>query len=191
MAHLKIIQHWFRWWIGAGQATRHSTGSDAGLVRDRPQATHDSPVRCRKYASPSLNELNLSQTPAAHSPFHVISASWHFLEFQPITGALTLQCGSLCCYVRQAAGGLKGNTLKTCCWKQNDGCSLCVYTGKSDRRYRPKGSGSGKNSENVKKSEGHRALLVLSMFASHTRTTQSCYRCPAQHIKLQRKCYQK
>ena len=96
-----------------------------------------------------------------NSPFHEISACWRCLEFQPITDALTLQCGSVCCYVRQAAGGLKENALKTCYWKRNGGCSLCVYTGKSDSRYRPKSSDSGKNSENVKNSEGHRALLVL------------------------------
>ena len=43
----------------------------------------------------------------AYSPFHEISASWHCLEFQPITGAAALQCGTVCCYCRQAAGDLK------------------------------------------------------------------------------------
>ena len=132
-----------------------------------------------------------SDPEVANSPFHEISASWRCLEFQPITGALALQWGFVCCYVRQAAGGLKGNALKTCCWKRNNGCSLHVYTGKSDSRYRPKGSDSGNNSEIVKKSEGHQALLVLSMFASPTRTIQFCNRCPAHQIKLQRKYYQK
>ena len=41
------------------------------------------------------------------SPFHEISASWRCLEFQPITGAAALQCGTVCCYRRQAAGDLK------------------------------------------------------------------------------------
>ena len=42
-----------------------------------------------------------------NSPFHEISASWRCLEFQPITGAAALQCGTVCCYRRQAAGDLK------------------------------------------------------------------------------------
>ena len=45
--------------------------------------------------------------PWVNSPFHEISASWRCLEFQPITGAAALQCGTVCCYRRQAAGDLK------------------------------------------------------------------------------------
>ena len=42
-----------------------------------------------------------------NSPFHEISASWRCLEFQPITGAAALQCGTVSCYRRQAAEDLK------------------------------------------------------------------------------------
>ena len=33
-----------------------------------------------------------------YSPFHEISASWRCLEFQPITGALAMRRGTVCCY---------------------------------------------------------------------------------------------
>ena len=51
--------------------------------------------------------IDNTQSTGHNSPFHEISASWHCLEFQPITGAAALQCGTVCCYHRQAAGDLK------------------------------------------------------------------------------------
>ena len=54
-----------------------------------------------------LKKNSQSWQGVCNSPFHEISASWHCLEFQPITGAAALQCGTVCCYRRQAAGDLK------------------------------------------------------------------------------------
>ena len=42
----------------------------------------------------------------ANSPFHEIFTSWWCLEFQPITGTLALQCGTVCCYAQSSHGGL-------------------------------------------------------------------------------------
>ena len=124
-----------------------------------------------------------------NSPFHEICASWRCLEFQPIKGAEALQCGTVCCYLRQAAGDLKEMHWKVVAENEvmdarsaftrvnlTVGTTQKVVTKVLIRRM-------------LTNPEVIRLYWPCHLFVSPAWNAQYCTRCAVHWVKFQTKCY--